>query len=400
MDSQMPSPAPHTAQATTPATIADWGSTSYSGIHRENGGAENGELQDRTVADSHGRRQLAISRPQLLLRTGALSAAIWLGFVLLEDLVAFGVWIAMAVALSLLEQYVSHQRGPNRKPESDSGNLGPYRLRIRIGSGGMGDVFLAEHTLLRRRCAIKIIRADRVEDPVNRTRFEREVRWAAQMCHPNIVTIYDGGRLANGTFYYAMEYLDGVDLQELVEQYGALPGSRVIRLMQQLCAALRHAHGMHLVHRDLKPANIFVTHRDGVEVAKILDFGLVRRLDEDSSLTVDGLITGSPLYLSPEQATGESPADERSDIYSLGAVMYFLLTERPPFCDEQTVQLLLAHANRPPKAVSELNGEVSLELEALVMQCLAKNPADRFGSARELLEALLDCPEWTPDLAG
>jgi serine/threonine protein kinase len=319
----------------------------------------------------------------LTLVTIGLTGQLW---ILVAQVTAIALW-CYAVALA-------YSCGRRRLIlDTPTGNLGPYRIRSRIASGGMGDVFLAEHTILQRRSAIKIMRPDRAEDSTNQARFEREIRLAAQLCHPNIVSIYDGGRLANGTFYCAMEYLDGLNLQELVEQEGPLPAWRAIGLVEQVCAALSHAHQRHLVHRDLKPANIFAIIRDGHDFAKLLDFGLVRPLDGSSDLTLDGLVTGSPLYLSPEQATGDSPADERSDIYSLGAVIYFLLTGRPPFCDSRTVHLLMAHAQRPPTAVSEFNEQVSLELEALVMQCLSKRPEDRFDSTHDLLDALRHCPE-------
>lgn len=395
------------AQASTNAvTVTDWK------LRRDGCFADDVGSRDQEALFPHLPRDTSLvirtTAPQPLLLIAlmatssiALLSAWWATFIV-EIPVALGAWIFAVHGAAIgywcravaMVTKCDRCRSDDRRSQTDElGNLGPYRLRLRIGSGGMGDIFLAEHTVLRRPCAIKIIRPDRVEDPINRARFEREIRVAAQMCHPHIVRIYDGGRLPNGAFYCAMEYLDGLSLQELVDQEGAVEGWRVVQYMEQLCAALSHAHRLQLVHRDLKPANIFITIRDGNEVAKLLDFGLVRQLDEDSELTIEGLVTGSPLYLSPEQATGESHADQRSDIYSLGAVMYFLLTERPPFCDSQTVQLLLAHAHRPPLAVSELNRHVSLELEALIMQCLAKRPDDRFRSADDLRDALRQCPE-------
>ncbi|HIM30527.1 MAG TPA: serine/threonine protein kinase [Planctomycetes bacterium] len=282
---------------------------------------------------------------------------------------------------------------PSRHAKS-SDSLGPYRLHHRIGSGGMGDVYLAEHTFLERKCAIKLIRPERA-GKISRARFEREVRAAARLAHVNIVTIYDGGRTIDGTFYYAMEFLDGMNLDDLVQQHGPLPTARVVYLVAQMCSGLSEAHRLGLIHRDVKPANIFMTVQGGKwDVVKLLDFGLVKPIVDATSLTLNGMVTGSPFYLSPEPATGKRLADQRSDIYSLGAVMYFLLTNRPPFCDEQTLQLLLAHVHRQPTAISEFNNDVSMELEATVLKCLAKHVDDRFSSAADLVEALHACPEW------
>jgi serine/threonine protein kinase len=293
--------------------------------------------------------------------------------------------------------------GPSRR-SSEPVVIPRYRVRQRIGAGGMGEVYLAEHIALGRPCAIKVIRPSRVDDPISQARFEREARSAAKLCHANIVSVYDAGQLEDGTFFCCMEYLNGLTLHDLVDDYGRLPAARVVYLMEQACAALSQAHQHGLVHRDLKPANIFTTvNGEYSDVVKLLDFGLVKPLGIVSALTHEGTITGSPLYLSPEQATGEVATDERSDIYSLGAVMYFLLTGQPPFSDGATMQILLAHANRPPIAVSERNSDVSPELETLVMRCLAKSPADRFDSAAELADALRGCSEhglWTEATAS
>jgi hypothetical protein len=185
--------------------------------------------------------------------------------------------------------------------------LGQYRLKQKLGSGGMGDVYLAEHEMMKRPCAIKLIRPDKAGDPRVLARFEREVRSTAKLSHWNSIDIFDYGRTADGTFYYVMEYLPGHNVGELVEKGGPLPINRLVYLMDQVCAALNEAHGVGLVHRDIKPANIFCAYRGGeFDVAKLLDFGLAKPTVEtkDATLTQEGAITGSPLFMSPEQATG------------------------------------------------------------------------------------------------
>src|SRR5262245_23135373 len=211
----------------------------------------------------------------------------------------------------------------------------------------MGEVYLAEHVLLRRPCALKLIRPERAGDPRNLARFEREVQAIATLTHPNTVEIYDYGRAQDGTFYYAMEYLPGLTLDELVRHYGPVPAPRAIYLLRQVCGALREAHGAGLIHRDIKPANIIVCSRGGVQdVVKLLDFGLVRVIDSfvrDGGLTQEGAVAGTPEYMSPEQAEGIAGLDGRTDIYSLGAVGYFLLTGSPLFTKVTALQLLFAH---------------------------------------------------------
>ena len=199
--------------------------------------------------------------------------------------------------------------------------LGQYRLGRRIGAGGMGEVYLAEHQLLKRPCVVKLIRPDRTGNPKVVARFQREVRATAKLSHWNTVEIFDYGCTSDGTFYYVMEYLPGMNLGELVERFGPLPPARVIYLLRQACDGLAEAHAAGLVHRDIKPGNIFAAQRGGVyDVTKLLDFGLVKPVmdDEPVHLTAEGTITGSPLFMSPEQAIGDAKPDPRSDIYSLG----------------------------------------------------------------------------------
>jgi len=283
--------------------------------------------------------------------------------------------------------------------------FGQYKLKRLIGTGGMGEVYLAEHMLMKRPCAIKVIRPEKAGDPKVLARFEREVQATAKLSHWNSVDIYDYGRTDDGTFYYVMEYLPGMNLSELVKSDGAVPPSRAIHLVRQICNALSEAHEHGLVHRDIKPANIFAAIRGGRhDVAKLLDFGLAKPLLDVGSakLTQKGAITGSPLFMSPEQATGDRDPDARSDIYALGAVLYFLVTGRPPFDDEQPMKVIIAHAHDAAPPPSQLNADVPDDLEQVILRCLNKGPADRFQTACDLAAALEDCRDygrWTRENA-
>jgi serine/threonine-protein kinase len=285
--------------------------------------------------------------------------------------------------------------------------LGQYRLRQRLGSGGMGEVFLAEHVLLRRPCAIKLIRADQTRDPDTLSRFEREVQAMATLTHPNTVEVYDYGRADDGTFYYVMEYLPGLNLEQLVERYGPLPPGRAIHFLRQVCRALREAHGVGLLHRDIKPSNIIACERGGeYDVAKLLDFGLVQETGlgaPASRITLHGTVLGSPPYLSPEQAAGRADLDARADIYSLGGVGYFLLTGQPPFPRETAMEMMLAHAYEPVVPPGELRPGVPGDLQAVLLRCLNKKPDARFASVVALDNALAGCSAaglWTEELAA
>jgi serine/threonine-protein kinase len=296
--------------------------------------------------------------------------------------------------------------GSLRREAHKAKQFGQYQLRERIGSGGMGEVYLAEHRFMKRPCAIKLIKPERAGDARVLTRFEREVRATARLSHWNSIDIYDYGRTTDGTFYYVMEYLPGLNLNELVSRFGPLPPARTIHLLRQACDALREAHRAGIVHRDIKPANIIAAERGGVyDVAKLLDFGLAKPLDEaeDSHLTQEGAITGSPLYMSPEQVMGDDDLDGRSDIYSMGAVAYFLLTARPLFQETRPMKILMAHANEMPLPPRELNPDVPEDLEQVVMRCLAKRRKDRFQTAQELIDAFSQCADadgWTREAAA
>jgi serine/threonine-protein kinase len=216
----------------------------------------------------------------------------------------------------------------------------------------------------------------------------------SRLTHPNIVEVYDFGLTPGGAFYYVMEYLPGLTLGELVSGYGALPPGRVVYLVRQVCEALHEAHGAGLVHRDIKPGNVIVGRYGGrSDVVKLLDFGLVRSLGEvhETHLTGEGQVLGTPDYLSPEQAGGAALAGPRSDLYSLGSLTYYLITGRPPFVRTTVAEAIVAHLRELPEPPSQHRPDVSPDLEAVVLRCLAKDPADRFEHAKQLDDALAAC---------
>jgi len=267
---------------------------------------------------------------------------------------------------------------------------------------------------MKRPCAIKVIRVEKAGDPRAIARFEREVKATSQLNHWNSISIFDYGRTSDGTFFYVMEYVRGLSVQELVSRKGPLAPARAVYLLKQICNALIEAHSIYLVHRDIKPANLMVTELGGAfDVVKLLDFGLAKPLTEslaqdgDSELTIAGSLTGSPLYMSPEQAMGDVPADHRSDIYAVGGVAFYMLTGRPAFEDGATLKVLLSHLHERAIAPStarkkSLSPAISQGLDAIVLKCLEKSPTERFQSARELRDALNEIPEsneWNDRLA-
>ena len=283
--------------------------------------------------------------------------------------------------------------------------LGAYTLRKKLGEGGMGEVWLAEHRLLKRPCAMKFVRAELASEPATAARFEREVRAVTTLTHFNTVRIYDYGRSDDGSFYYVMEYLEGPTLDALVKENGALLPGRAVYLLRQLCGALAEAHARGMVHRDLKPSNILVTSLGGQrDVAKLLDFGLVQDhgSEADVKITRAGTVLGTPSYMCPEQAAGES-VDPRGDLYSLGAVAFFVLAGRPPFEGTSVGKLLTAHLTQPAPDLSTLRHDIPADLAAVVAKCLAKDPAERFQTATEMEAALAACAcnmEWNAALAA
>ncbi|HEX4142178.1 MAG TPA: serine/threonine-protein kinase [Pirellulales bacterium] len=308
-------------------------------------------------------------------------------------LVSFGLDTLFLLLLAAVAASGAHMFSRLRNQLAEARYFGQYRLKRQIGSGGMGDVYLAEHQLLKRACAVKLIRASSGLDPRALARFEREVRITATLSHPNTVEIFDYGRTEDGTYYYVMEYLPGLSLADLVEQYGPLPPERVVYLLRQVCHALREAHGADLIHRDIKPSNIFAARRGGQDdVAKLLDFGLVRPLEPVASAEQSAVgPIGTPAFMSPEQVMGESEVDARSDIYSLGAVAYYLLTGRPPFQQRSGIGTLIAQVRDPVTPLTQLRADVPADLERVVLWCLAKQPVERPADVDVLERALGQC---------
>jgi eukaryotic-like serine/threonine-protein kinase len=314
-------------------------------------------------------------------------------------------WLGVAAAVVV---FTSYRIEMLRQEAADAHKLGQYVLKERLGAGGMGEVYLAEHTLLCRPCAVKLIRPDRAEDPNELLRFEREVRLTATLTHPNTIQVFDYGHTEDKIFYYVMEYLEGLTLEEIVQRHGPLPPQRAIYFLRQVCAALQEAHDIGLIHRDVKPGNVRVCERGGEhDVIKLLDFGLVLplidALEGEKKLTKEGAIAGTPDYMSPEQAAGQQTVDGRSDIYSVGALAYYLLTGAPPFAYPSPVRILAAHLYETAPPLTERRPDVPADLEAVVLRCLAKDPNDRFPDARSLEQALAACrtsSEWSAQEAA
>jgi eukaryotic-like serine/threonine-protein kinase len=292
-------------------------------------------------------------------------------------------------------------------------HLGQYLLEEKIGEGGMGVVYRASHAMLRRPTAIKLLSATASQAA---KRFEREVQITARLTHPNTIAIFDYGRTPDGIFYYAMEYLEGITLEDLVSKHGPQPARRVAYLILQICGALKEAHAAGLVHRDIKPANVMLTERGGLaDVVKVLDFGLVKESDganmastlppvqlrsSASDLekgTIVNTIMGTPHYMSPEAIVDPSSIDGRADLYAVGVTAYVLLTGKPLFDGSNLVEICSAHLHEPPPRPSKLQPDVPKSLDRIVLACLAKTPAERPKDADELAEMIRSAAlgEWT-----
>jgi eukaryotic-like serine/threonine-protein kinase len=270
--------------------------------------------------------------------------------------------------------------------------LGQYTLVRELGRGGMGTVYEARHTLLRRPTAVKLMTVP-AGDPLITAeallRFEREVQLTSQLSHPNTVVIYDYGRTDDGIFYYAMEYIDGVDLDHLVRVDGPLPAARVIHLALQICASLAEAHDKSLIHRDVKPANILVCERGGMpDSIKVLDFGLVKSL-LGPQVSAAHVLVGTPQFMAPEVLRDPSTADPKSDIYAVGAVLYWLVTGHTIFEAKNPLAALQANTRLTPP--SQLRSDLPVDLERIIMRCLARDPLERPLSMAELASELRSC---------
>jgi serine/threonine-protein kinase len=346
---------------------------------------------------------LAACAPTVLLmwlglRAELLSAA--------DPLTAFGPWLAVINQSLLLAVVVwmatiaSRIIYDLRRSVREANELGQYALEEKLGAGGMGEVWRARHRFLVRAAAIKLIRADLLtKNPTGAEqllrRFEREALATAALRSPHTVQLYDFGEAEDGTLFYVMELLLGVDLEKLVTRFGPLPAERVVYILKQVCHSLEEAHRNGLTHRDIKPANIFVSSIGSEpDFVKVLDFGLVRFHPEDGvggdvKRTAEGRVGGTPAYIAPEIVLGEGSYDHRVDIYAVGCVAYWLLTGKLVFEGESVMKVLIAHASvEPPWPHTRTSAPIPLELEQIVMACLQKDPAQRPSSAAALAEQL------------
>ena len=332
------------------------------------------------------------------LRGGDLPAAQVLAWVLVPPFLAFALAVYPTPHIHRLESALEKVR-----------EMGSYKLTELLSRGGMGEVWKAKHRLLARPAAIKLIRPDVLAGTHSggRTqalrRFEREARIISSLCSPNTVQVYDFGVTEDGSFYTVMELLDGLDLETLVRRHGPVPPERAVFFLVQACESLAEAHARQLIHRDVKPANLIAC-RYGMDVdfIKVLDFGLVRanRANEpgDTQLTADGLAAGTPAYISPELARGDTHYDHRVDLYGLGCVAHWLLTGKTVFKAANPMAMLLKHVQEDARAPSSMGAPVPAALDQLVLDCLAKNPADRprdAGAMRSRLESIALDEDWT-----
>jgi serine/threonine-protein kinase len=303
------------------------------------------------------------------------------------------VFAALASTLSVLR--LRRQLGHGRK-------LGPYRLTRRIGEGGVAAIYLAEHDLLKRPTAVKLMKPAALTD-VLIARFEREVQLASSLSHPNTIEIFDYGRTRDGLLYYAMEYLDGLTVSEVLARDGALPVARAVHILRQVCGALAEAHGKGIVHRDISPDNIMVCRHGGqLDFVKVLDYGLVKQMDpkqQTRDLTRGLRIVGTPLYMAPERLRDPADVDPRADIYAVGAVAYVMLSGRRMFAATDDLALTTQILNEAPMPLREAASQpIPAELEHLVMSCLAKrreHRTQRIADLGEAFDALAAEHRWT-----
>jgi tRNA A-37 threonylcarbamoyl transferase component Bud32 len=353
---------------------------------------------------------LAASMDPIAMLVGKATAGIYT-FGALADALLMHYQNYIMVAIAVMISSVMTRLG---QQVSKARDMGSYHLGELIGQGGMGEVYRATHRMLARPAAIKLIRPQRTRAGDSESarlvirRFHREAEVAASLRSPHTVELYDFGITEDQTLYFVMELLEGLDLETLVRQHGPLPAARVVRILVQTCESLEEAHQRGLVHRDIKPANIHVG-RLGVQndFVKVLDFGLVKSIPgssgESSLVTIAGEISGTPAYMAPEVAMGET-FDGRADLYALGCVAYYLLTGQRVFEGTTSLQLIAQHLHSVPIPPSKRCGiDIPPELDQLVLACLAKKPAQRPCTALELSRRItavrLEVP-WTDERAA
>jgi eukaryotic-like serine/threonine-protein kinase len=358
------------------------------------------------------------NRPLWTLATALAAATMWpVAYAInharfdfpLPPLGTLAAWPAINYLLAGLAYFTGKRMYGTEIAAQSAVDLGSYRLVSPIGRGGMGEVWRATHQMLARSAAIKLIKADVIagasarQADVSLKRFRREANVIARLQSPHTVYLYDFGTSKDGRWYYVMELLDGISLQELVTNFGPVPGPRVVDILRQACESLEEAHQQGLVHRDLKPSNVMLCKLAlAHDFVKVLDFGLAKFVGpvEATQLTLDGITAGTPAYMAPEMAMGRADVDARSDIYALGCIAYFMLTGTTVFIDDNPMSVALKHVQEAPDRPS-VRTELTIapDLEQVVMRCLEKKPADRPASAREVSDLLAACqlPPWTPD---
>ncbi len=298
-------------------------------------------------------------------------------------------WAFVITTCTLVSKVIYGLRAEVREAR----RLGQYVIEHKIGEGGMGEVYRARHGMMRRPSAIKLMRSSQASE-AQILRFEREVQQTARLTHPHTITIFDYGRTHDGVFYYAMELLDGANLQRVVAATGPQAAGRVVRILRMACDALGEAHDMGLIHRDIKPANIMLCRQGGeLDFVKLLDFGLVKELavDAEAELTGVSTLVGTPQYMAPESILEPGRSDTRSDIYALGAVAYYLLAGTDVFDGKSVLELCMQHLHQPALPFAERGVQVAAELEAIVLACLDKQPERRPQTVDELRRRLAAC---------
>ena len=308
----------------------------------------------------------------------------------MDALYPFVAHLSLIVTTTAIVIIASNRLFQLRRSITEARSIGRYALRRRIGKGGMGEVWAAWHRGLEREVALKILRLSEETDELAAARFEREVRLSSGLTHPNTVRVFDSGTTDDGLLYYAMELLEGMSLGELVKDRGAMPAAHAVYMVTQAARALAEAHDAGIVHRDVKPENLFVTSAGGEgDFVKVLDFGIARAASEGAhQLTQTGAVAGTPATMSPEVIIG-GEATPASDVYGLGAVLYFTLTGRHPFKGEVAATTLPAHLNDAPVPPSQRAKEhVPADVDALVLRALAKKPEDRYADGRAFADAL------------
>ena len=347
--------------------------------------------------------RIALAFPLVMAVGAAVSPSARVEWLSTQSLIVFASNYVFVLTSSVIGLITGHIEWRTREQLYRARRVGRYRLQAPIGKGGMGEVWLAWDQSLQRNVALKILRLGTTSSPEAVRRFELEAQAAGRLRGEHVVTVFDAGASDDGLYYIAMEYLAGMNLANLVEQFGPLPPARAIHLTLQACVALEEAHAAGIIHRDLKPHNLHITHMPGEpDFLKLLDFGIARRLATNAAsdrITITGLLVGTPAYLAPELWFG-GEADARSDIYALGITLHVMLTGVTPFEGWSMAQLRAAHlAGQAPELRLERRDPATACLEALLLRCLAWSADDRLQTVPELHQALLalhDPAAWTP----